>query len=166
MPPLQNRCLHRHVPRYESNPTPELKWDELNASMRMFYGDNEDLYKEMQSRGESYNAMERRCPSYFARSWIPIIKHSRRAGAHTCTRQGVIGAVPGRNNPSHVVSYLWARLSQHTTVLWRNNCLLCHCVKHHLDVKLPPSSLECPLTQLSNDIIITTSETVASKSQL
>jgi hypothetical protein len=33
-------------------PLPELKWDELNASMRMFYGtdsvtggDNEDLYK-------------------------------------------------------------------------------------------------------------------------
>jgi hypothetical protein len=26
-------------------PLPELKWDELKASMRMFYGDNEDLYK-------------------------------------------------------------------------------------------------------------------------
>ena len=58
-----------------------------------------------------------------------------------------------------------------TTVLWRNNRMLCHSVKHHLDVKLPPSSLECPFRNTHPHTHQTASSsrprrTAASKSQL
>jgi hypothetical protein len=100
MPPLQERCLHRHVRRYYSNSAPKLKWDELNASVKMFYdtdsipdGDSEDLYERRCRAAENstmlWNAAVR---PVFARPWIPIIKRARKAGAHPCTRQGVIGA--------------------------------------------------------------------------
>jgi hypothetical protein len=86
-------------------PLPELKWDELNASMKMFYGtdsitdgDNEDPYERdadpWRKSTMLWNAAFR---PVLQRSCIPIIKRGRRAAAHPCTQQGVIGAVRGRN---------------------------------------------------------------------
>jgi hypothetical protein len=116
--------------------------------------------KEMQGRGEFYNAMERRRPSCFARSWISIVKRAKKAGAHLCTWQGVIGSSREKSPPAHVVSHLWTRLSPHTTVLWRHFTSMrqtssgCEITAVQPEMTFP----EYPPTQPPNGIVITTSE--------